>query len=327
MTVSLCVAGCGRYARRVFGGLRTRPEGLRLYFASRDEAKARRFNEEFGGSGHFGSYEDAAASPEIDALYFTTPHHVHVENARLAAHHSKHILIEKPIARDTEESLQIIESARAAGVRLMVAENFRFLPTVVKARAMIAGGDIGEVRLMRVWSESHRSPSGWRANAGLRGGGPLIDGGIHLVDVMVNLCGFPEAVSAVTLPKAHSTEGEDGVVVVLRFTGGAVGHLTLDTGSQAADPGAGVTIDGSEGRLSFEPYGDRIAVETRHTRRIERLREGGRGTGPMIAEFVRCIADDRAPVVTGEAGLNDLEVVLAAYRSAESGMPVSPRRH
>ena len=207
MTVSLCVAGCGRYARRVFGGLRTRPEGLRLYFASRDEAKARRFNEEFGGAGHFGSYEDAAASPEIDALYFTTPHHVHVENARLAAHHSKHILVEKPIARDTEESLQIIESARAAGVRLMIAENFRFLPTVVKARAMIAGGDIGEVRLMRVWSESHRSPSGWRANAGLRGGGPLIDGGIHWVDVMVNLCGFPEAVSAVTLPKAHSTEG------------------------------------------------------------------------------------------------------------------------
>ena len=116
-------------------------------------------------------------------------------------------------------------------------------------------------------------------------------------------------------------------MVVLRLPGGAVGQLTLDTGSQAADPGAGVTIDGSEGRLSFEPYGDRIAVETRHARRIERLREGGLGTGPMIAEFVRCIADDRAPVVTGEAGLNDLEVVLAAYRSAESGMPVSPRRH
>ena len=108
------------------------------------------------------------------------------------------------------------------------------------------------------------------------------------------------------------------------FPGGAVGQLTLDTGSQAADPGAGVTIDGSEGRLSFGPYGDRIAVETRLTRRIERLREGGLGTGPMIAEFVRCIADDRDPVVTGEAGLNDLEVVLAAYRSRAGYAGLAP---
>ncbi len=148
MTVSLCIAGCGGYARQVLGELQPRPEGLKLYFASRDEAKAMRFSEEFEGAGHFGRYEEAVASPSVDAVYFMTPHHVHVENVLLASRHSKHIMMEKPIARTLDESRKIIAAARDAGVKLMIAENYRFLPTLVRAKAMIADGDIGEVRLV-----------------------------------------------------------------------------------------------------------------------------------------------------------------------------------
>lgn len=141
MPISLCIAGCGGYARQVLGELQPRPEGLKLYFASRDPKKAERFTEEFGGAGHFGSYEDAVASSEVDAVYSMTPHHVHVENALLASLHSKHIMMEKPIARTLDESRKIIAAARDAGVKLMVAENYRFLATVERSKAIIARGD------------------------------------------------------------------------------------------------------------------------------------------------------------------------------------------
>jgi len=70
-----------------------------------------------------------------------TPHHVHVENALLASLHSKHIMMEKPIARTLDESRKIIAAARDAGVKLMVAENYRFLATVERSKAIIARGD------------------------------------------------------------------------------------------------------------------------------------------------------------------------------------------
>ena len=85
-------------------------------------------------------------------------------------------------------------------------------------------------------------------------------------------------------------------------------------------------ITGTEGRLSFVPYGDEIIKDTISTSSTERLPEGHRGSRTMVAEFLRCILEDREPPVTGEMGLDDLSVVLATYRSAEQGIAVSPAR-
>ena len=163
-------------------------------------------------------------------------------------------------------------------------------------------------------------------NAELRGGGTLIDAGIHFIDALVNLGGFPERVYATMLAKVHPTEGEDGVLLTAHFPGGAIGHLTLDAGSQTADPNSEITIAGTEGRLRFAPFGDEVVVETSSERRTDRLPEGNRRSLAMVTEFVQCIAEDREPTITGEVGLDDLAVVLAAYRSAELGAPVSPAR-
>ena len=70
-----------------------------FFYASRDLEKARTYVDRFEGGGIFGSYEDAARDPRVDAMYFLTPHDLHLEHARLAARGSKHILVEKPITR------------------------------------------------------------------------------------------------------------------------------------------------------------------------------------------------------------------------------------
>ena len=107
---------------------------MELYFASRDLDRAKAYLEEFGGAGAFGSYEDAASDPRIDALYICTPHDLHLDHVRLAAKAKKHILLEKPIARTIEEARSIISAADDAGVKLMIAENYRFLAPVQEAK-------------------------------------------------------------------------------------------------------------------------------------------------------------------------------------------------
>ena len=130
MKISLCIMGCGGYAKTVLNDISDMTNLFNFHFASRDRSKAKAYCNQYGGAGYFGSYEEAAADPNIDAMYFFTPHNVHLENAALAADSSKHILMEKPVARSLDEARQLIQVAKDADVRLMVAENFRFLPSI-----------------------------------------------------------------------------------------------------------------------------------------------------------------------------------------------------
>ena len=125
MKLRLCVIGCGGFARTFAGSLADARDRIDLYFASRDHGRAKAYSDEFGGLGAFGSYEDAAAYPGIDALYICTPHDLHLEHSLMATAANKHILLEKPIARTIDEARSIISAADSAGVRLMVAENYR----------------------------------------------------------------------------------------------------------------------------------------------------------------------------------------------------------
>ena len=213
MRLALCVVGCGGYARTVLNDIHDLHDELELYFASRDRDKAEQFCADFGGAGFFGSYEEALTDARVEAVYFFTPHHMHLENALAAARQSKHILMEKPIARTVAESTEMIEAARAAGVKLMVAENYRFLPTVDKCKEIIGQGAIGDLRLIQVQAEGFRAPTEWRTSADLTGGGAFIDAGIHFVDILYNLAGFPRQVYAARPPQVHrEAEGEDGLV-------------------------------------------------------------------------------------------------------------------
>ena len=114
LKLGLCVIGCGGFARTFAEQVGVARDRIDLFFASRDYARAKDYCDEFNGAGAFGSYEDAASDPRVDALYVCTPHHLHLEHAQLAARAKKHILLEKPIARTIDEAQAIISAANAA---------------------------------------------------------------------------------------------------------------------------------------------------------------------------------------------------------------------
>lgn len=328
MKLSLCIAGCGGYARTVLDDIQDMTDQFQFFFASRDLEKAERYSRDYGGVGAFGSYEEAAADPRVDALYFFTPHHVHLENLKLAALHGKHVLMEKPIARSLPEAASMVKIARQAGIKLMIAENYRFLPSIAKVKEIMAqgtgGNGFGELRMINLRWERYRAPTNWRQSLELVGGGTFIDAGIHQVDVMVNLGGFPERVHAIELPKAFAGGGgEDGILVTARLPGGVVGLITCSRAAPVRSNVQTVTVTGSEGELAFTPDGNELTIETRDVKRKVRLPDAHRGVRGMASEFHSAIQDDRQPLMSGSEGIEDLAVVLAAYESARTGEAVA----
>ena len=324
MTLALCIVGCGSYARSVLEDIHDMTEDVELFYASRDIEKAKGYLDTFGGAGCFGSYEEAAGDTRVEALYFLTPHDLHLENALLAARHRKHILVEKPIARTISEGRQMVQAARDAGVRLMVAENYRFLPTVEECKRLMEQGAIGDLRLIQVQSEAYAETSGWRTSAAITGGGRFIDGGIHSVDAMVNLGGLPERVYAAVPPRVLQTgDGEDGLVITAHLPGGALGLISYSVATPVREPRQTTHVTGFDGQISFEPFGSEVFLSTPDGERTVQLSESGRGVRGMVREFRSCIREGREPAMSGEDGLRDLAVVLAAYRSAEEGAEVA----
>ena len=323
MKLGLCVIGCGEFARTFAKSLAGARDRVDLYFASRDHGRAKAYSEEFGGAGAFGSYQDAATDPRIEALYICTPHDLHLEHARLAATAKKHILLEKPIARSIEEARLIISAADDAAVKLMVAENYRFLAPVQEAKRVIESGALGRVRLIQLHEEYPFNPSSWPNDRERNGGGVLIDGGIHKASVLAYLAGRPNQVYAVQVPPGISgLDAEDGIVVTTHSPDGVVGIInhTWSVGKQSERPW--VSVSGTEANLRFEMGSPWLNIDYGNSQETRRFSGDCRGLMAMVLEFRRCILEASEPAMTGEEGLKDLAMVLKAYESARTGLPV-----
>jgi predicted dehydrogenase len=322
--LGICIVGCGRFATfhaRAARGLRG---GVRLSFASRQASRAEAYRRRFGGVAAFGSYEAAAASPEVDALVICTPHHLHLGHARLAADHGKAILLEKPIARTLAEADAILDAARAAGVVLMVAENFHFMPALVAARAWLRAGTIGSVRQVLISARGHREPGGWRVRRADMGGGHLIDGGIHYVHVLRDWGGPVARVVGASPPNLFpGSEGEETIFLLVHFQGGAVGVLANSVSAPGLPSWQWAMATGTAGSMGLDTRGRLLWVRGREGTRVRLFLRDRRGLRSQLGEFAAAVRTGRPPALLPGSTREDLAVVLAAYRSIETGAPVT----
>jgi predicted dehydrogenase len=316
----LCIAGCGRFAAFHARAARGLPDRLAVSFASRELATAEAYRRRFGGVAAFGSYEEAAADTRVQALLFCTPHHLHLDNVRLAARHGKAVLVEKPMARTLEEADLMLAEARAAGVPFMVGENFHFMPAFVTARRLLAAGAIGDVRQIVATPRGFRLPGGWRRTRASAGGGVLIDSGVHYVHLLRDW-GGPIAQVTARAPANLFTEveGEDTAFLLVRFRSGAVGVLATSIATPGAPRGPMLVASGSAGSLAVDARGRYLRVLGAGRKRLGVFLRDRRGLRAQVGEFVGAVRDGREPALPAESARQDLAVVLAAYRSIESG--------
>jgi predicted dehydrogenase len=186
----------------------------------REEGKVESFRKRWGiRKGYHGPncIDKLCADSDVDVVDVSIPNDLHLDAIRSACENHKHVICEKPLARNSEEATEALELVRRYGVLHCYAENQLFIPQIAKARQIIREGTVGKV----TWIRSREARSGphstWFYDRNRAGGGVLLDMGCHSIEVARNLLDSkPVAVNAWTATLFHNIESEDNSLVLVK---------------------------------------------------------------------------------------------------------------
>lgn len=217
--------------------------------ASRDLERAQATASKLGLPKTYGSYEDLLADPEIDAIYNPLPNHLHVPWSIKALEAGKHVLCEKPIGLNAAQAQQLVDAAaQHPHLKVMEAFMYRFHPQWQRARELVQGGSIGELRTIQtVFSYYLDDPTNIRNRAEV-GGGALYDIGCYPISISRFIFDAePRRVSAIA--EFDPRFGTDRLTSAILDFGR--GTATFTCGTQLS-PYQRVTIFGTQGHIEVE---------------------------------------------------------------------------
>ena len=277
------------------------------------------------GARAYSSYEDLVSAEEVEVVDVCLPTTYHRELALKAARDGKHVILEKPIARNLEDAGAILEAFDGNSKRLFVGHVLRFFPECMKIKQMIDAGELGTVGVART---SRRSPfltgwNDWYADWRMSGG-VLVDLVIHDFDFLRWSLGEVERVYAKGV-MGREYNRLDYALVTLRFESGAIAHIE----GQWGYPGPF--------NYSIEVAGSRalVAIDSTEPPPVQLL---GGTTGPgdspdvvtgkspfqtELEHFIRCIATGEEPVVNARDAYEALRIGIASIESVMIGKPVT----
>ncbi|HEV8384924.1 MAG TPA: Gfo/Idh/MocA family oxidoreductase [Candidatus Acidoferrales bacterium] len=282
-------------------------------------------------------WESLVSGREVDAIIVATTHRWLARVSLAALESAKHVLCEKPLARNAAEARPVVAAAARNGARLMTGFNHRFHPALAMAQQMLSRDEIGRPLWIRC-RYGHGGRPGyereWRANPEESGGGELLDQGIHALDLFRWFLGDFAEVSATLASSFWPMAVEDNAFCTLRTAGGEVAQLHASW-TQWKNLFS-FELAGERGYLLAEglggSYGDeRLVIGLRAA-------EGGAPREGVMTfdahdvswerewrEFLAAIREERPPLGDGEDGLAALRLVEAAYASARERRAVSLR--
>jgi len=198
---------------------------------SRDKDRAHVFAEKYGIEKAYGSYEELAADPNVDAVYIATPNNLHFANTMMCLNAGKHVLCEKPFTTCAEDAEKLYQAADEKGLFVMEGFWTRFLPLYDELLKIVGSKQFGELR-------HARCDYGFIANGERRerkllsdlGGGALLDIGIYNLGFLRLLMGDPEAFESEVRFNEYGTD--EFSVIQLRYPGGQTAHSLQTIGLQ-----------------------------------------------------------------------------------------------
>jgi predicted dehydrogenase len=274
------------------------------------------------------TFEEVLADRDIDAVEICTPHHLHSDLVIAAARAGKQILCQKPLAKTLAECEAMIAAAQANGVTLFYAETNHTMPATVELKRAVEQGRIGRLVGLQAtyahWQGGKYLSTAWRYDPHIAGGGQLLDGGIHYVDLMLNIGGPIESVTCFTTRFRPELGGEDTATVNFRFEGGHLGTLFSSQAAGIWFPGASLIAFGTEGVLALGgPYGaltlHRPDLPDQRSLLLEAQEDP---FVSMIGRYLETVLGGAPNPSPGAVGRENLQVVLAAYESARLGREV-----
>ena len=235
--------------------------------AGRNEAAVQEAAKRYGYEKYYTDWHDMIADESVQLFDNGGPNDTHAEPCIAAAQAGKHVLCEKPLGRTAEESKMMLDAVQKAGVKHMVAFNYRFVPAIRQIRQIIESGALGQIyhfraQYLQEWIMPHyNTPMIWRLRKENAGSGALGDLGAHIIDLGRYLIGEIKSVSAITKtfikerPDGSGGMGrvdvDDAFVAVAEFDNGAIGTLEATRFAGGRKNGNRFEINGEKGSISF----------------------------------------------------------------------------
>lgn len=347
------VIGCGAGIFHL-EGYAEEPRAKVVAIAGLDTDRCESLSQKFDVPRVYRDYQDLLKDDDIDAVSVAVPNILHLPVALAAFEAGKHVLIEKPLARNAEEGVQMVEAAKQHNKLLGISFQRRTRHDVKLLHDAVANGEFGRIYYSKAWWMRRSGIPGlgsWFTSKEAAGGGPLIDLGVHVLDMLLYILGNPKvtAVSANTYAEIGPTgrggwvgrrtsdagtnatyevedlataflRMEDGGTLLLEAAWAAFTEMGDDFGVQLYGSVKGARIFSKNYALTdtlevYQGFGD--TTMDAKPRLVAR-----QGHAEIIHGFVDAILEGTPLTPSGEEGLDRVRLIDAIYRSAELGREV-----
>jgi predicted dehydrogenase len=311
-----------------------------------NEARAQKIAAKYGADKAYTSHEQLLSDPDIDAVSICTWNNTHASLSIAALQAGKHVLIEKPLCRTVEEALQVEQAVRDSGNILQVGFVRRYDPNVQMLREFADNGEFGDLYYAKAstirWLGN---PGVWFADVERSGGGPLIDIGVHVIDLCWYLMGRPKAttISANTYSRlgnrshirhlsfykaadydASKNTVEDLANAIVRFENGASLMVDVSYSLHAKKDEGSVKLYGDKGGFEVDPA---VIIVTEKHGTILNVEPQTDNSGFQfeaafqneINEFISCVQEGREPLSPVADGVEIMKILCGIYESAAKG--------
>ena len=314
--------------------------------------KAKKLAEKYGVPQVFENYEEVFDIPGLDAVDICTPNYLHSVIAVAALKKGLHVFCEKPDAVSVEEVEKMKAAADESGKILMVMRNNRYMPISYFMKKYIEDGRMGEIYAARCgWQRRRGIPGkgGWFTTKEESGGGPLIDLGVHMIDLTMWLMGNPRPVSVSgctymkfadndTSDSVNSSFGEkntagtfdveDLAMGFIRFENGACMQIEFSWASNVEKEKRFFELRGTKAGAKWSDADEKLKIfEEEFGSTVDYLPNIDNTKGIQMHEgnlrhFVDVLLNGTDPMFVPQQGVNMVKILEAIYKSAETGREV-----
>ena len=309
-----------RYARHIMQDI----NGAELYAVCRQdpaqgEAFARAHNVRY-----YREYLDLLSDPQVDAVVVVTPPVLHERICTTAVLAGKPVLVEKPLAHNTREGINIVEAVARSGTVLMVSQTLRFNSVVRTLEHHL--DELGPIHTISINQRLEPSEREWSDNFAAAGGGVILHTGVHIFDLVRFFSGDEVRRVYCETDRIMYEELEDSFVATLRLRKSKI-RCVVDAARYTEGRSGRIELVGERGQLVGDHvHGYGLLIRGRQPVPLD-VPAPVNTVEESLKAFMQTLLHDEEPPISAVDGLLTLEIAEACYHSASSGASVELESH
>ena len=335
--IRVAIIGCGRISKNHFESIEKNKKDIELVSICDDDQSVLTVHEKKYNIKGYLDLVSMIENVDLDLVVICTPSGLHAEQTEMCSKKGINIMTEKPMATRWNDGIRMVKVCDQAGVRLFVVKQNRNNPTVKLLKRAIKENRFGKIHMVHLnvfWSrpQAYYDQAPWRGTWEFDGGA-LMNQASHYIDLMDWLIGPIDKVQAM-ISTTRDIEVEDTGVVNIKWRNGTIGSVSVTMLTYPKNLEASITILGEKGTAKIggvavndiqhwefdeaKDYDNSIKEVSYQTTSIY-----GFGHPLYYKNVIEVLRGNAEPETDGREGLQSLEVLIAAYRSAKDGKVVS----